>query len=112
MQKQDFIRASSLLDVCARKNQTPREYYILRTRLQCDWNKNYTAAAEVASKALTLYPEDTDILVLAAEMASLTGKPVDGLSAIEIAGKALEKDPSNAKAKEICISEMYKSGKY
>lgn len=112
MQKQDFIRASSLLDVCARKNQTPREYYILRTRLQCDWNKNYTAAAEVASKALTLYPEDTDILVLAAEMASLTGKPVEGLSAMEIAGKALEKDPSNAKAKEICISEMYKSGKY
>lgn len=112
MQKQDFIRASSLLDVCARKNQTPREYYILRTRLQCDWNKNYTAAAEVASKALTLYPDDIEILVLAAEMASLTGKPVEGMSAMEIAGKALEKDPSNAKAKEICISEMYRKGEY
>lgn len=112
MQKQDFIRASSLLDVCARKNQTPREYYILRTRLQCDWNKNYTVGAEVASKALSLYPDDLNIMVLAAEMASLTGKPIMGMSAMEIAGKALEKDPSNVKAKEICVSEMYKNGEY
>ncbi|MCQ2240728.1 hypothetical protein [Treponema sp.] len=112
MQKQDFIRASSLLDVCARKNQTPMEYYILRTRLQCDWNKNYTSAAETASAALSLFPESHDIMVLAAEMASLTGKPIMGMSAMEIALKALEKDPSSAKAREICISEMYKNGEY
>ncbi|WP_407400051.1 tetratricopeptide repeat protein [Treponema sp.] len=112
MQKQDFIRASSLLDVCARKNQTTREYYILRARLQCDWNKNYTSAAETASKALELYPDDLDIMLLAAEMASLTGKSVNGMSAMEIARKALEKDPSNSKANEICISEMYRNGEY
>ena len=45
MQKEDFIRASSLLDVCARKNQTPKEYYLLRAKLQRDWNKNNSAAA-------------------------------------------------------------------
>ena len=112
MQKQDFIRASSLLDVCARKKQTTREYYILRTRLQCDWNKNYNAAAETASTALELYPEDVDILVIAAEVASLTGKSINGKTAMEIAGRALEKDSSNLKAKEISIKEMYKNGEY
>lgn len=112
MKKQDFIRTSSLLDVCARKNQTPKEYYVLRTRLQCDWNKNYTAAAETVSKAISIYPDDRDIQLLTAEVASLTAKPINGMTAMEIARKVLEKDPENIKAKEICVSELYKSGDY
>ncbi|MBQ0039983.1 MAG: hypothetical protein KBS64_06120 [Treponema sp.] len=112
MQKQDFIRASSLLDVCARKNQTNKEYYLLRTRLQCDWNKNYTAAAETISKACELYPDDLDTMLLAAEISSLTGKPVNGKTAMEIARAALDKDGSNVKAREICILEMFRNREY
>lgn len=112
MQKHDYIRASSLLDVCARKDQITKEYYILRTRLQCDWNKNFTAAAETAAKALSLFSDDLDILVLAAEMSSLTSKSIMDMSAIDIARKALEKDSSNIKAKEICINEMIKNREY
>nr|WP_318716776.1 tetratricopeptide repeat protein [uncultured Treponema sp.] len=112
MQKQDFIRASSLLDVCARKSQMTREYYILRTRLQYDWNKNYAGAAETAFKAYSLYPNDVEIMLLAAENASASGKSIDGSSAMEVASRVLEKDGSNAKALSICVTELCKIEDY
>lgn len=112
MQKENFIRASSLLDVCARKKQTPKEYYLLRAKLQRDWNKNNSAAAETMAKAYGLYPDDLETMVLAAEVASVTGKSINGFSAMDIANRILARDRNNSKAMEICVAELYGAKNY
>lgn len=101
----DYIRASSLMDMYARSDTTSRDYLLLRARMQRDWNKNSTAAGETIGTALTLYPDDEDILLFAAEIASSANIQVAGMKAEEIVSRILEKNPSNEKAMQISIGE-------
>lgn len=106
IKKNDYIRAASLLDVYARTDAENREYLVLRTKVQKDWNKNVTAAAATIEKALSLYPDDTEIILTAASLASETGSKIGGESAGELASKILEKDSRNVKALEIKVNEL------
>ncbi len=110
MAKGDFIRSSSLLDVCQKKNPLAREYLILRAKLQRDWNKNEGAALETITVAVQNYPDDEETLVLAAELASLTGNAVMNLKASDLIQKVLEKNPENFSAVRIYIKELRKIG--
>ncbi len=112
MEKNDFIRASSLLDACEKRKLVSKEYYILKTQLLRDWNKNYVLAAETISKALSLYGNDIDILLVAAETSSVTGSTVNGMTSISLAEKILEKDSSNVQAMKILMSEYAKKQDY
>lgn len=98
VEKKDYIRAVSLLDIYARQDDTFLDYLILRARIQLDWSKNTTAAAETIEKALQLYPENTEILMLAAQISSLTDLPVAGKYADELTEKVLQKEPNNTEA--------------
>ncbi len=110
--KGDFIKASSLLDVYARSNPNGKDYLLLRASLQRDWNKNNTLSAETIGKALNLYPNDLEVLLFAAELASTSETQVGGSSAYEIAQKVLEEDPLNEKALEICVKELSRAEDY
>ena len=98
IEKNDYIHAVSLLDMYARQNDTNIDYLILRARVQLDWSKNTNAATETIEKAMQLYPDNTDALLIAARISSLTDGPVAGKYADELAAIVLEKKPSNKDA--------------
>ena len=112
MSKNDYIKASSLLDAVAKTDSTSKLYLIERTRLLREWNKNNAAASQTIAQALQKYPEDADVLLCAASVASESSSPVAGKSAVELANKVLAKLPENTQAQRILISEHYKAGRY
>ena len=98
IEKNDYIHAVSLLDMYARQNDTNIDYLILRARVQLDWSKNTNAATETIEKAMQLYPDNLDALLIAARISSVTDGPVAGKYADELASIVLEKNPSNSDA--------------
>lgn len=98
IKKNDYIHAVSLLDMYARQNDTNLDYLILRANVQLDWSKNTSAATETVEKALKLYPESEDALLLAAKLSSTTDSPVGGKYADELAQLVLAKNPQNTQA--------------
>ena len=95
IEKNDYIHAVSLLDMYARQNDTNIDYLILRARVQLDWSKNTNAATETIEKAMQLYPDNVDALLIAARISSMTDGPVAGKYADERAAIVLQKKPSN-----------------
>jgi len=108
IEKNDYIHAVSLLDMYARQNDTNAEYLLLRARVQLDWSKNITLATETIEKTLTLYPENQDVLLLAARIASVTDAPVAGKYADELVSVILEKNPSDIQAQVYALDALQK----
>jgi len=104
--KNDYIKAASLLDVYARSDTSSRDYIILRTKVQKEWNRNLTAASRTIEEGLTLYPEDDEIVLTAAELAADTGSKIAGKSALELSEQILKKDKDNRKALKIQVTEL------
>ena len=98
IEKNDYIHAVSLLDMYARQNDTNIDYLILRARVQLDWSKNTNAATDTIEKAMQLYPDNLEALLIAARISSVTDGPVAGKYADELAAIVLQKDPSNSDA--------------
>ena len=98
IEKNDYIHAVSLLDMYARQNDTNIDYLILRSRVQLDWSKNTAAATETIEKAMQLYPDNVDAILIAAKISSATDGPVAGKYADELAAIVLEKSPNNKDA--------------
>lgn len=96
--RNDYIHAVSLLDMYARQNDTSLEYLVLRAKVQLEWSKNTSTAAQTVEKALQLYPDSYDALMLAARISSETDSPVAGKYADELAARILESDPGNSEA--------------
>ncbi len=112
MNRGDYIKASSLLDVYSRTNQTDKEYLMLRSRLQKDWNKNTTAAVDTVSQALSLYPDDEDVIAYAARLSSETNQPINQKTAFELTEKLLSYDGENVEAQVISLNEMMKMAEW
>lgn len=98
IQKKDYIRAVSLLDMYGRQNDSNIDYLILRAKVQLDWSKNTILATQTIEKALALYPNNKEALLLAARIASATDSPVAGLYADELVVQILEDDKDNEEA--------------
>lgn len=111
-EKGDYIRSASLLDVYALTNSDSREYLVLRTKVQKDWNKNMTAACATIEKALSLYPDDTEILLTAASIAGETGSKINGKTAGELAEKVLLTDSTNVEAMKIQVNDFVSRKKW
>lgn len=106
--KAEYLSVSSLLDAYAKVNKTNKEYLLLRTKLQLSWNKNTTAAAATIQDALSRYPTDPDVILVAAEIASESGINIDSKSAIELIDLVIKDDKNNIKALEILTQENVK----
>ncbi len=101
----DYLDVSSLLDVYSRTNVQNKDYLLLRAKLQSTWNKNTTSAIRTIQDALSSYPDDDEILLLAASLASQTGQRISGKSALDFISAIIENDPQNLQAREILVSE-------
>lgn len=112
VRKGEYIRAASLLDAYSKKDSSSRDYLLLRFIVQKNWNKNISAATATIENALVLYPDDAEIILEAASLASDSGIKIAGKSGEELADKILEKDPENYDALEIKIASMMFSRKW
>ena len=110
--KGEYIKAASLLDVYARSDTVSRDYLMLRAKIQKDWNRNSAAALATIEQALLLYPDDTEIVLAAAELSAQTGAKVGGKTAAELAEQILKKDPKNVSALQIQVSELQQAHNY
>lgn len=108
----DYIRATSMLDIYARKDNTARDYLLLRARVQRDWSGNMTAALATCEDALKRYPKDVDVLLLAASIAASTNGVVGGKSAAELADAALALNPDSDEAIKYKIDALVEEGEW
>ncbi len=108
----EYLKASSLLDVYAKTDRTGLDYLLLRARVQIQWNKNNNAAAATMQTALSLYPENTDVLLLAAELAVETDTRIGGFDAATLIERVLEKDSSNLKALQLKVNRAVQNSNW
>lgn len=106
VEKSDYIHAVSLLDMYARQNDSDLDYLVLRSRVQLEWSKNAAAATETIEKALRLYPDSEDALMIAAKLSSSTDAPVAGKYADELAQMVLSKNPQNTEALKYALDGL------
>lgn len=99
VEKKDYIHAASLLDMYSRQDNSSKEYLLLRAQVQMDWNRNIPNAVSTIEKALSLYPDDMDVLLFAARLAKKANTAVAGRSVEDYAMKILQGDPENEDAK-------------
>lgn len=112
MEKGDYIRAASLLDVYARQDSTSKEYLLQRARLQYTWSRNTSAAISTIENALSLYPNDADVLIFAAELSAATGSSIGGYSAQTLAQNVLANDSDNILAREYAVRGLVQNASW
>ena len=110
--KGEYLKASALLDSCEGIGSKHRDYLVLRGWLQKNWSKNLSAVSDTMSTALSLYPDDLEVLLLSAQVASASESKIGGKTALELVGPVLEAEPDNKDALELYVKEMLRSGKY
>lgn len=91
----NYVKAVSFLDIYARVDKSSKSYLLLRSRIQNEWNKNPVAAAATVEQALELYPNDSEVILAAAQLAAVTGNTVQGKTAGELAEEILGREPDN-----------------
>jgi len=109
VEKGEYLKAQAALDTYSKTEKPNKDYYVVRLYFLRDWNKNEHAAASLASQALKEYPLDPELLILAAEIASSTGRKINDLSASQLASQILGTDPFNADALYIMVKEAVKN---
>lgn len=108
----EYLKASSLLDVYSKIYPDNREYLLLRSKIQREWNKNITLAISTIEKALTLYPKDLEIILYAAELASVSNRKVNNKTGGQLAAVILQIDEKNVDALSISVLSLYNEGKF
>ncbi|MDE5898539.1 MAG: tetratricopeptide repeat protein [Treponemataceae bacterium] len=112
MEKKEYVRAASLLDVYARQDDSSRDYLLLRAQIQYDWSKNLTAAVSTIETALRRFPDDLEVLLFAARLASDSGTSVAGRTVEEYAEAALAVQPESARALQYAVEGLVQNGEW
>ncbi len=108
----EYLKASTLLDSCARVNPKHRDYLMLRGWLQKNWTKSVSASIETMRTAVDLYPEDMEVLLFAAQIASSVGNKIGNYTALDLVEKVLAKDEKNIAAMRLYVKEKILTGEY
>jgi Tfp pilus assembly protein PilF len=101
----EYIKAASLLDAYSRTDNTSRDYLLLRAQIQSGWNKNTPAAIATVEQALSLYPSDSEVILLAAKLAGAAGRRIAGRTAGDYANLILAKTPDDPAALAIVVAD-------
>lgn len=112
VQKGDYIKASALLDLYEKNGEKGKDFLVLKAQIQSQWNKNNTAAILTIQQAISLYPEDEDVLFMAANLASVSGLKIGDFSVIELLEKLLQKEPKNFNAIDLYVYELLQVKNY
>ncbi|MGL4981250.1 MAG: tetratricopeptide repeat protein [Treponemataceae bacterium] len=111
LEKKDYLRAASLLDSfdsAGKLKVQSKDYLLLRSRLQFEWNKNNVLALETLEQALVLYPNDIDVLLAVANLSIQSNQSIKSFVPEDIAKSILEKNENNLSALLIFIESNKK----
>jgi predicted Zn-dependent protease len=105
IEQKSYSQAEQLLDAFASYNPNDKTYIILRARLYAEYQRENDAALDTLKVGLGIYPDDKDLLVLAAQYALASGKLVDARGYIEKALAALPNDLGlHALLAQVCLA--------
>ncbi|MBQ9630232.1 MAG: hypothetical protein IJR49_01435 [Treponema sp.] len=104
--KGDYIRSASLLDVYSRHDTLALEYLLLRADIQYTWSKNVSAAITTIETAVQYYPQNKDVLLMAAKLSSETGALIGGKTSEDLADEVLLLIPDNIDAQRYKIAGL------
>lgn len=108
----EYLKATSLLDVYSRTNSTAKDYLLLRSRVQKEWNKNSPLAISTIEKALSLYPDDKEVILAAAALAGESGSLIGGKDGAQLANMVLAVEPENPQALSFLIQTLVSEEKW
>lgn len=101
----EYLNASSLLDAYSKRDTNSRDYLVLRTRLYQNWTRNNNAALATISQALALYSDDSEVLLLATEIAMATSLPVNGKTGRQLLEQLEKADPDNRLTLQLLVNQ-------
>lgn len=101
----NYFDASTSLDQYLKTNPETIDSILLESKLDYVWKKDISAAIKSIENALELYPDNEDVLLVAAELAVQSGKKVGSKNATELLSSIIEKDPSNTEALEVVLED-------
>lgn len=108
----EYLKATSLLDVYSKTNTNSKDYLLLRSRVQKEWNKNSSLAITTIEKALSIYPNDKSVILAAAELAGESSALIGGKSGAQLANQVLASEPENKQALSFLIQTLVMEGKW
>jgi tetratricopeptide (TPR) repeat protein len=111
VERGEYRQAAPLLDAYASINPTDRLYILLRARTAMDSAKDRSAAIAALRRGLERYPEDTEMILYAAEV-FYGGDPKEKLQAIAFAQQVLAVDPQSSRALKVMISSDLAADNY
>jgi tetratricopeptide (TPR) repeat protein len=112
VERKDYLKATSLLDAFATRNRTDRDYLILKARVLREWNKNLVEVLALLKDAQQRYPDDIEVLIASANACYETGQTLNGLSGRDFVSAVLRKDPGNASALALLVSDCIGSSEW
>ena len=111
VERGEYKQAAPLLDAYAGINPDDRLYILLRARSAFDGAKDRSTAGTVLRRGLELYPDDQDIILLAAEVFA-GGDAADRAASVDLAHRALAREPSSTRALKVLLSADLASGDF
>lgn len=111
VERGEYKQAAPLLDAYASINPTDRLYILLRARTAMESAKDRSSAIAALRKGLERYPEDTEMIIYAAEV-FYGGNSGEKLEAIAFAQKLLAAEPGSTRALKVLIASDLAAGNY
>lgn len=111
VERGEYKQAAPLLDAYAGINPTDRLYILLRARIAMESAKDRSAAIAALRRGLERYPEDTEMILYAAEV-FYGGDSKEKQEAIVFAEKVLSEDPRSTRALKVLLSADLAAGNF
>ena len=109
MERGEYMRANSLLNIYTTKNKTDKTYLLLKARIAKDWNKNDKTAIQYLSQAYTYYPDDFEVLLECTNICFDANTNIQGNSADDFIAKILTIDKENVQTIKLLLKREIKN---
>ena len=105
IEKKEYLAANALLDEFAKQNKVDKDYLLLRSRVLLEWSKNSAEAQRCMERAVTLYPQSSDVILACANFCFETKNTVNGKTANDFIEALLKQNPRNIIAIRLLVKE-------
>ncbi|MGP1438824.1 MAG: tetratricopeptide repeat protein [Treponema sp.] len=109
LEKGEYMKANSLLNIYTTKNKTDKTYLLLKARITKEWNKNDKNAIQYLSQAYTYYPDDYEVLLACTNMCFDANTNIQGNMAEDFIAKILEIDKDNVQTIKLLLKREIKN---
>ncbi len=103
IEKKEYMKANSLLNIYNTKNKTDKTYLLLKTRIAKEWNKNDKMALQYLSTAYKYYPNDFEILLACANLSLDANTSIQGENIDDFIKKIVNIDIENIKTIKLLL---------